>query len=94
MKYGMSERLGLVQLGQENEEVFLGRDLGQSRNYGEEVAATIDSEIRRIIEEAHQKARALLTEYHEVLIRTRDLLLTKEKVSGEEFAALFTPQNA
>ena len=94
MKYGMSERLGLVQLGQENEEVFLGRDLGQSRNYGEEVAATIDSEIRRIIEEAHQKARVLLTEYHEVLIRTRDLLLTKEKVSGEEFAALFTPQNA
>ena len=78
-----------LMLGEENEEVFLGRDIGHTRNYGEEVAATIDSEIRRIIEEAHQKALALLTEYHAVLLKTRDLLLEKEKVTGDEFRALF-----
>ncbi len=89
MKYGMSDKLGLVQLGEENEEVFLGRDIGHTRNYGEDVAATIDGEIRRIIEEAHQKATALLTEYHDVLLKTRDLLLKQEKVTGEEFASLF-----
>lgn len=89
MKYGMSDKLGLVQLGEESEEVFLGRDIGHTRNYGEDVAATIDGEIRRIIEEAHQKATALLTEYHDVLLKTRDLLLKQEKVTGEEFASLF-----
>lgn len=89
MKYGMSERIGLVQLGQENEEVFLGRDIGHTRNYGEEVAAAIDQEIRRIVEEAHAKAKEILTQYREVLIKTRDLLLEKEKVTGEEFGALF-----
>ncbi len=89
MKYGMSDKLGLVQLGEESEEVFLGRDIGHTRNYGEDVAATIDGEIRRIIEEAHQKATALLTEYHDVLLKTRDLLLRQEKVTGEEFASLF-----
>lgn len=89
MKYGMSDKLGLVQLGEENEEVFLGRDIGHTRNYGEDVAATIDGEIRRIIEEAHQKAKELLTEYHDVLLKTRDLLLKQEKVTGAEFAALF-----
>ncbi len=89
MKYGMSEKVGLIQLGQENEEVFLGREIGQSRNYGEEVAALIDSEIRRIVEEAHQKAKDLLTEHYAVLLKTRDLLLEKEKVTGEEFKQLF-----
>jgi cell division protease FtsH len=88
-KYGMSEKIGLIQLGQENEEVFLGREIGHSRNYGEEVAALIDSEIRRIVEEAHQKAKDLLTEHYAVLLKTRDLLLEKEKVTGEEFKQLF-----
>ena len=88
-KYGMSERIGLVQLGERNEEVFLGRDIGHSRNYGENVATAVDEEIRRIIEEAHQRAMSLLTQYHDILIKTRDLLLEKEKVSGKEFEALF-----
>ena len=88
-KYGMSDRVGLVKLGERNEEVFLGRDIGHSRNYGEEVATTVDEEIHRIVEEAHQRATELLREYHDVLIRTRDLLLEKEKVTGAEFVALF-----
>ena len=89
MKYGMSEKIGLIQLGQESEEVFLGREIGHSRNYGEEVAALIDSEIRRIVDEAHQKAKELLTEHYAVLLKTRDLLLEKEKMTGEEFKQLF-----
>lgn len=93
MKYGMSEKLGLIQLGEDNEEVFLGRDIGHTRNYGEEVAATIDSEMHRIIEEAHEKARELLQKHHAVLLKTRDLLLEKEKITGDEFRALFeTPK--
>ena len=88
-KYGMSEKIGLIQLGQENEEVFLGREIGHSRNYGEEVAALIDSEIRRIVEEAHQKAKEILTEHYAVLLKTRDFLIEKEKMTGAEFENLF-----
>ena len=88
-KYGMSDRLGPIQFGEENNEVFLGKDIGHSRNYGEEIAATIDSEIRLIIETACEEARKILTEYDSILEKTRDLLLEKEKISGEEFAALF-----
>ncbi len=88
-KYGMSERVGLVKLGERNEEVFLGRDIGHSRNYGEDVAATVDEEIHRIVEEAHARATELLREYHDVLLRSRDLLLEKEKITGAEFIALF-----
>lgn len=89
-KYGMSDRLGPIQFGEENDEVFLGRDIGHQRNYGEEIAGTIDSEIRTIIEKACQEARQILTEYDTVLERTRDVLLEKEKITGEEFAALFS----
>ena len=89
MKYGMSEKIGLIQLGQENEEVFLGREIGHSRNYGEEVAALIDSEIRRIVEEGHQMVKDLLTQHYDVLIKTRDFLMEKEKMTGDEFKQLF-----
>ena len=88
-KYGMSERVGLVKLGERNEEVFLGRDIGHSRNYGENVATTVDEEIHRIVEEAHGKCREIIKANHGVLIRARDLLLEKEKISGAEFDALF-----
>ena len=89
MKYGMSEKIGLIQLGQKNEEVFLGREIGHSRNYGEEVATLIDSEIRRIVEEGHQMAKDLLTQHYDVLIKTRDFLMEKEKMTGDEFKQLF-----
>ena len=88
-KYGMSEKVGLVKLGERNEEVFLGRDIGHSRNYGENVATTVDEEIRRIVEEAHNKCREIIRAHHTILLKTRDLLLEKEKISGAEFDALF-----
>ena len=88
-RYGMSQRVGLVQLGERNEEVFLGRDIGHSRNYGEDVATAVDEEVHRIIEDAHKKAAEILTENKGVLLKTRDLLLEKEKITGDEFNALF-----
>ena len=69
--------------------MFLGREIGHSRNYGEEVAALIDSEIRRIVEEGHQMAKDLLTQHYDVLIKTRDFLMEKEKMTGDEFKQLF-----
>ncbi len=91
-KYGMSEVLGPIQFGDDNEEVFLGRDIGHTRNYGEEVAGTIDREIRRIVDDAYSKAKSILTEHMQVLHRTAELLLKKEKITGEEFAKLFRSQ--
>ena len=88
-KYGMSERVGLVKLGERNEEVFLGRDIGHSRNYGEDVATAVDEEIHRIVEDAHKRCRQIISDNHDVLLRTRDLLLEKEKITGSEFDALF-----
>ena len=88
-KYGMSERVGLVKLGERNEEVFLGRDIGHSGNHGEDVAAAVDEEIHRIVEDAHKRCRQIISDNHDVLLRTRDLLLEKEKITGSEFDALF-----
>ena len=84
-RFGMSERLGTIQFGDDQDEVFLGRDIGHSRNYGENVAGQIDSEIRRIIDEAYNKAKEVLEENRDGLERTAQLLLKKEKVSGDEF---------
>lgn len=91
-KYGMSEVLGPIQFGDDNEEVFLGRDIGHTRNYGEEVAGTIDREIRKIVDDAYSKAKSILTEHMQVLHKTAELLLKKEKITGEEFAKLFRSQ--
>ncbi len=88
-KYGMSEKLGPIQFGEESDEVFLGKDIGHKRNYGEQIAGTIDQEIRRIIETAHDKAVKILDSDMEVLHKTANLLLEKEKISGDEFEALF-----
>ena len=84
-RFGMSEKMGPILYGEEDHEVFLGRDIGHSRNYGENVAGQIDSEIRRIIDEAYNKAKEVLEENREGLERTAQLLLKKEKVSGDEF---------
>ncbi len=88
-KYGMSEKLGLIQFGEESDEVFLGKDIGHKRNYGEKIAGDIDQEIRRIIDEAHQEAARILNEHMDVLHRSAALLLEKEKITGPEFEALF-----
>ena len=84
-RFGMSEKMGPILYGEEDHEVFLGRDIGHSRNYGENVAGQIDSEIRRIIDEAYNQAKEVLEENRDGLERTAQLLLKKEKVSGDEF---------
>lgn len=84
-RFGMSEKMGPILYGEEDHEVFLGRDIGHSRNYSENVAGQIDSEIRRIIDEAYNKAKEVLEENRDGLERTAQLLLKKEKVSGDEF---------
>lgn len=84
-RFGMSEKMGPILYGEEDHEVFLGRDIGHSRNYGENVAGQIDSEIRRIIDEAYNKAKEVLEKNRDGLERTAQLLLKKEKVSGDEF---------
>ena len=89
-KFGMSERLGLINYDNDSDEVFIGRDFGHtSRGYGEKVAGTIDEEVKRIIDECYEKARAILKEYHDVLDACAQLLLEKEKIARSEFEALF-----
>lgn len=89
-KYGMSDLLGPIQFGSEdNEAVFLGREIGHSRNYGEEVATTIDTEVKRIMSTAYEEAIRLIKENIDVLHASAKLLIEKEKITGDEFRALF-----
>ena len=88
-KYGMSELLGPIQFGGDNDEVFIGRDWGHARNYGEGVAATIDQEVNRIVTDSYREAKRLLQENMEMLHATAKLLVEKEKVTGDEFRSLF-----
>ena len=89
-KFGMSERLGLINYDNDSDEVFIGRDFGHmSRGYGEKVAGTIDEEVKRIIDECYAKARAIIKEHHDVLDACAQLLLEKEKITRSEFEALF-----
>ena len=89
-KFGMSERLGLINYDNDSDEVFIGRDFGHtSRGYGEKVAGTIDEEVKRIIDECYLKAKAILEEHQSVLEACAQLLLEKEKITRSEFEALF-----
>jgi len=89
-KFGMSERLGLINYDNDSDEVFIGRDFGHtSRGYGEKVAGTIDEEVKRIIDECYAQARSIIQEYHPVLEKCAELLLEKEKITRSEFEALF-----
>jgi cell division protease FtsH len=88
VKYGMSEKLGPLQFGNESEEVFIGRDFGHVRNYGEDVATAIDQEIRGIVESAHTEARRILCDNMDVLHATAHVLMEREKITGEEFRAI------
>jgi len=89
-KFGMSEKLGLINYDSDNDEVFVGRDFGTPvRGYGEEVAGTIDKEVKRIIDECYAKAKNIINEHRGVLDACAELLLEKEKITGEEFGALF-----
>ncbi len=88
-KYGMSDTLGTITFGSGQEEVFLGRDWTQTRNYSEETSAKIDEEVKRIIDNGYNKAKEILTMHSDKLHTVANLLLEKEKVDGEEFAAIF-----
>ncbi|MBQ7464022.1 MAG: ATP-dependent zinc metalloprotease FtsH [Lachnospiraceae bacterium] len=88
--YGMSEKLGVVNYDNDDDEVFIGRDLAHSRKISEETANEIDEEVRAIIDSCHEKARKLISEHRDILERTAQLLLEKEKISKEEFEALWT----
>ncbi|MDD5948568.1 MAG: ATP-dependent zinc metalloprotease FtsH [Lachnospiraceae bacterium] len=89
-KYGMSEKLGLINYeSQEEDEVFLGRDLGHARPYGEAIAKVIDEEVKRIVDECYQDAKAIIMEHMDVLHRCSELLLEKERIDQTEFEALF-----
>lgn len=90
MKYGMSEKVGLISYGDEDDEVFIGRDLAHTRGYSEDVAREIDREIHRIIDECHARAKEIILENKEILHACAELLLKQEKVHRDEFEALFT----
>ena len=92
-KYGMSDKIGLISYGDDDDEVFIGRDLAHTRGYSEDVAKAIDSEIHRIIEECHENAVKIISQHMDVLHGCAKLLLEKEKVHREEFEALFTMEN-
>ncbi len=88
-KYGMSENVGLINYDNEDDQVFIGRDLAHARGYGESVATRIDAEVKRIIDECYAKARKIIKEHEDILNRCAGLLLEKEKINREEFEALF-----
>ena len=88
-KYGMSERIGLINYEDNDGEVFIGRDLAHTRSYGEAIATTIDEEVKRIIDECYKKARHLIEEHMDVLHECANVLIQKEKIGTEEFEAMF-----
>ena len=88
-QYGMSEKVGMIQYGGDEEEVFIGRDFGHTKNYADQTAALIDSEVKRIIDEAYERAKEILSQNEEVLHKCAALLIEKEKIGREEFEALF-----
>ena len=93
-KYGMSARLGLVSYGNDSDEVFIGRDWGHTKSYSESVAADIDAEVRRIIEECHKKAKEIIARHTFVLEKCAKELITKEKLNRDEFEAIFAMEEA
>ena len=88
-QYGMSDKIGMINYGSDEDEVFIGRDLAHTRNYAEKTAALIDEEVKRIIDDSYEKAKTLIAQYEEVLHKCANLLLEKEKIGQQEFEALF-----
>mgnify|MGYP000850184943 FL=1 len=87
-RYGMSEQMGMIDYG-DDDEVFIGRDFGHTKGYGEEVASMIDREVKRIIDDCYKEARAIIEQHRDVLERCCSLLMEKEKIGQEEFEGLF-----
>ncbi len=89
MEFGMNERAGLVNYGNEGDEIFIGRDFGQTKGYSEETASMIDEEVRNIINDCYKKAKEIILNRKYVLESCAKLLIEKEKIGFEEFEALF-----
>jgi cell division protease FtsH len=89
MEYGMSDRLGPMKYGSPEGEVFLGKDYTQHTDYSDDVASAIDEEVRRLITQAHEEARVIITTHREALDRMAAELIEKETVDGDEIAAIF-----
>ena len=85
MRYGMSDALGPLTFGTKHEGIFLGKALSESRNYSEDVAARIDAEIRRIIDQCYERAKSIIAENQEVLDHISRVLVERETLGGEEF---------
>jgi len=90
MQYGMSDKVGMVNYGNEGDEIFIGRDFGQTKSYGEHTATIIDEEIKRIIDDCYAKAKAIIEAHRDILDKCCALLIEKEKIGQDEFEALFT----
>ena len=90
MQYGMSEKVGMICYGGDDDEVFIGRDLAHTRSYGEETASLIDEEVKRIIDESYAHAKKIIEEHMDILHSCAALLVEKEKIGREEFESLFT----
>ena len=88
-QYGMSEKVGMIDYGSDDDEVFIGRDFGHVRTYSDEVTASIDEEVKRIIDECYDKAIAIILDHRDVLESCTALLIENEKIGQEEFEALF-----
>ncbi len=88
-QYGMSDRVGMIQYGSDEDEVFIGRDLAHTKTYGNEIADVIDEEVKRIVDECYSKAKNIILEHEDVLHSCAALLIEKEKIGQEEFEALF-----
>ena len=88
-KYGMSDRIGTLMLGSSQEEVFLGRDFAQSKEYSEETAAVIDEETKSIVDKGYNRAKQILSDNIDKLHQVAGILLEKEKIEADEFEAIF-----
>ncbi len=93
-KYGMSDQIGLICYDDDDEEVFIGRDLAHTKSYSNAVAERIDEEVKRMIDDAYEKAKSMILEHRGVLDACAELLLQKEKITRDEFEALFEAENS
>jgi cell division protease FtsH len=94
-QYGMSDKVGMINYDNDGDEVFIGRDLAHTKNYGGEIANTIDNEVKRIIDECYEKAKEIIVKHEDVLHSCCKLLMEKEKIGQKEFEELFkTPTEA
>lgn len=93
-KYGMSDEIGVICFDDDEDEVFIGRDLAHARAYSEDMASKIDTEVKKIIDSCYKEAERIIKENEDALHRIADLLLEKEKIGRDEFEACFNGQNS